>query len=71
VRGLAAEQALAHTWLTSFAAPIEHDLSGLRENFDPCAHWRSAISTTRALSRFANHYKDQLAMSSTEEDDGG
>jgi len=47
-----AEQALAHTWLTSFAAPTEHDLPGLRENFDPRARWHSAISTARATSRF-------------------
>jgi hypothetical protein len=33
-----AQQALTYSWLTSFAAPTEHDLSGLRENFDPrCA----------------------------------
>ena len=75
-RRLTAEQALAHTWLTSFAAPTEHDLSGLRENFDPRARWRSAISTARALSRFANHKganhnNDKLAISSDEEDDGG
>jgi len=69
-----AEQALAHTWLTSFAAPTEHDLSGLRENFDPRARWRSAISTARALSRFAhykgaNHHKDRSTISTDEEDD--
>ena len=34
---LTAEQPLSHTWLTSFAAPTEHDPSGLRENFDPRA----------------------------------
>ncbi|KAH9963648.1 kinase-like domain-containing protein, partial [Russula dissimulans] len=51
VRRLTAEQALAHSWLTTFAAPIEHDLSGLRENFDPRARWRHAIGATRALSR--------------------
>ena len=31
-RCLTAEQALARSWLTSFAAPTEHDLSGQREN---------------------------------------
>jgi hypothetical protein len=71
-----AEQALAHAWLTSFAAPTEHDLSGLRENFDPRARWRSAISTARALSRFAhykgaNHLNDRLTISTDEEDDNG
>jgi calcium/calmodulin-dependent protein kinase I len=70
-----AEQALAHTWLTSFAAPTEHDLSGMHENFGPRARWRSAISTARALSRFAhykgaNHLNDRLAISTDEEDDG-
>jgi calcium/calmodulin-dependent protein kinase I len=75
-RRLTAEQALAHTWLTSFATPTEHDLSGLRENFDPRARWRSAISAARALSRIANHdganrHNDRLAMSSDEEDEGG
>ena len=39
--------------LTSFAAPTEHDLSALREKFDPRARWRSAIA--RALSRFASY----------------
>jgi hypothetical protein len=53
-RRLAAERALAHTWLTSFAAPTEHDLPGLRGGFDPRARWHSAISTARALSCFAN-----------------
>ena len=47
---LTAEQALSHTWLTSFAAPTEHDLCGLRENFDPRAHWRNAIEAARAMS---------------------
>ena len=44
-RRLAIEQALAHTWLTSFAAPTVRDLSCLRENFDRCARLRRAIST--------------------------
>src|SRR6267142_5660622 len=69
-----AEQALAHTWLTSFAAPTEHDLSGLRENFDPRARWRSAISMARVLSRFAHHkganyHNDRLTIGTDEEDD--
>jgi hypothetical protein len=33
----------ADTWLTSFVAPTEDDSSGLRENFDMCPRWRSAI----------------------------
>ena len=76
-RRLTAEQALSHTWLTSFAAPTEHDLCGLRENFDPRARWRNAIGAARAMSRFAkgngaNHNKqkdEQLALSSDDEDD--
>ncbi|KAF8502686.1 kinase-like domain-containing protein, partial [Russula emetica] len=53
-RRLTAEQALAHPWLTTFDSPIEHDLSGLRENFDPRARWRNAIGAARVLSRFSN-----------------
>jgi len=74
-RRLTAEQALSHTWLTSFAAPTEHDLCGLRENFDPRARWRNAIGAARAMSRFAksnganNHKKDELVLSSDDEDD--
>jgi calcium/calmodulin-dependent protein kinase I len=76
-RRLTAEQALSHTWLTSFAAPTEHDLCGLRENFDPRARWRNAIGAARAMSRFAkgngaNNDKQtnqQLALSSDDEDD--
>ena len=46
-----AEQALAHTWLTSFAAPTEHDLPGLRENFDP-----------RALAQRDQHGASHVAL---------
>ncbi|KAH9020211.1 kinase-like domain-containing protein [Lactarius pseudohatsudake] len=53
-RRLTAEQALAHTWLTTYAPSTEHDLSGLRENFDPRARWRNAIGAARALSRLSN-----------------
>lgn len=38
------EQALSHTWFTSFAAPTEHDLCDLRKNFDPRAYWHNAIA---------------------------
>ena len=75
---LTAEQALSYTWLTSFAAPMEHDLCGLRENFDPRARWRNAIRMVRAMSCFAkgngannNNKKDQLVLSSGDEDDIG
>jgi calcium/calmodulin-dependent protein kinase I len=75
-RRLTAEQALTHSWVTSFAAPTEHDLSGLRENFDPRARWRNAISAARVLSRFGNHkgannHKDKSVVSSDDEDDDG
>ena len=46
------ERTLSHTWLTSFTAPTEQDLCGLRENFDPRARWRNAIGVACVLSRF-------------------
>jgi len=75
-RRLTAEQAPSHTWLTSFVAPMEHDLCGLRENFDPRARWCNAIGAVRAMSHFAkgngaknNNKKDhQLVLSSDDED---
>jgi len=71
------ERTLSHTWLTSFTAPTEQDLCGLRENFDPRARWRNAVGTARAMSRFAkcdgvsDNKKDQLALGSDAEDDIG
>jgi len=50
---LTAEQALSHTWLTSFAALVEHDLCSLCKNFDPCACWCNAIRTVWARLHFA------------------
>ncbi|TDL22436.1 Pkinase-domain-containing protein [Rickenella mellea] len=47
-----AEEALRHPWLTSHEPSTEHDLSGLRENFDPKARWRSAINSAIAVGRF-------------------
>ncbi|KAI9059591.1 Pkinase-domain-containing protein [Trametes sanguinea] len=35
-----AEEALQHKWLTEHAPSTEHDLTGLREHFDPRARWR-------------------------------
>jgi calcium/calmodulin-dependent protein kinase I len=76
-RRLTAEQALTHSCVTSFAAPTEHDLSGLRENFDPRARWCNAIrAAARVLSRFGNHkgannHKDKSVVSSDHEDDDG
>jgi len=52
------------------------NLSGLRENIDPRARWRNAISAARVLSRFGNHkgannHKDKSVVSSDDEDDDG
>jgi len=71
---LSAQQALAHPWLTTFSSPTEHDLSGLRENFDPRARWRNAIGAARVLSRFSNKNgaganKDKLLISDDEDED--
>ena len=50
---------------------------GLRQNFDPRAHWGNAIAVARAMSWFAksnganNNKKDHLALSSDDEDDDG
>jgi hypothetical protein len=65
-----AEQALAHSWLTSHAPSAEHDLSGLRENFDARARWRHAIGAARLVSRLANGAKNKSRpVSSDEESD--
>lgn len=48
-----AEEALKHKWLT-LDAPAEHDLTGLRENFNPKARWRAAIAGARALHRLGS-----------------
>ncbi|KAI0358930.1 Pkinase-domain-containing protein [Trametes cingulata] len=47
-----AEEALKHKWLTDHLPSTEHDLTGLREHFDPRARWRAAIAGARALHRF-------------------
>ncbi|KAI0325637.1 Pkinase-domain-containing protein [Cubamyces sp. BRFM 1775] len=47
-----AEEALKHKWLTDHTPSSEHDLTGLREHFDPRARWRAAIAGARALHRF-------------------
>ncbi|KAM5534351.1 hypothetical protein V8D89_011944 [Ganoderma adspersum] len=49
-----AEEALNHHWLTSHRPSTEHDLTGLREHFDPRARWRAAIAGARALHRFSS-----------------
>ncbi|KAF8472259.1 Pkinase-domain-containing protein [Russula ochroleuca] len=78
VHRLTAEQALARPWLTTFASPTEHDLSGLRENFDPRARWRNAIGAARVLSRFSNKggaaasvKEDKFVISDDEDGENG
>lgn len=42
-------------WLTTYEPSTEHDLAaGLRDNFDPRARWRSAITRARALHRLGS-----------------
>ena len=41
--------------MTTHQASTEHDLSGLRDNFNPRARWRAAIAGARALHRFGSH----------------
>jgi len=54
--------------------PTEHDLCGLWENFDLRTRWRNAIGAVQAMSHFVkgngvnNNKKDQLILSSDEED---
>ena len=76
-RRLITKEALSHTWLTSFAVPNEDDLCGLLKNFDLCACWCYAIGTMWALSCFVksnganNNKKDQMALSTDDEDNNG
>ncbi|KAI0809230.1 kinase-like domain-containing protein [Irpex lacteus] len=51
---LTAEQALQHVWVTTHVPSTEHDLSGLRDNFNPRARWKAAIAGARALHRFGS-----------------
>ncbi|KAF5367776.1 hypothetical protein D9758_009824 [Tetrapyrgos nigripes] len=57
-----AAEALNHTWLTTHTPSTEHDLSsGLRDNFDPRARWRSAIAGARAMHRLGSFAKAAAA----------
>ena len=40
--------------MTNLEPPKEHDLTGLRDNFNPKARWKAAIAGARALHRFGN-----------------
>ncbi|KAH6904589.1 CAMK/CAMK1 protein kinase [Coprinopsis sp. MPI-PUGE-AT-0042] len=55
-----ATQALQIPWLTTHSPSTAHDLStGLRDNFNPRARWKSAIASARALSRFGTLGKEK------------
>lgn len=41
--------------MTSHEPSTEHDLSGLRDHFNPRARWKAAIAGARALHRFGSH----------------
>ncbi|KAF8995951.1 kinase-like domain-containing protein [Cyathus striatus] len=61
-----AAQALKDPWLTTHLPSTEHDLStGLRENFDPRARWRSAIASARAITRLGSFASRTSTKSST------
>jgi calcium/calmodulin-dependent protein kinase I len=61
-----ATQALQIPWLTNRSPSTTHDLStGLRDNFNPRARWKSAIASARALSRFGTLGKEKRDDSST------
>ncbi|KZT24357.1 Pkinase-domain-containing protein, partial [Neolentinus lepideus HHB14362 ss-1] len=48
-----AAEALKHAWLTARTPPVEHDLSGLRDNFDARGKWRQAIRGALAVGRLS------------------
>jgi len=51
---LTADEASKHIWVTTHEPSNEHDLSGLRDNFNPRARWKAAIAGARALHRFGS-----------------
>lgn len=55
-------------WLSGDLAPCEHDLSGLRENFNAKARWKAAIAGARALHRFGS---TQSRLSTSSKSSGG
>ncbi|THG99425.1 hypothetical protein EW026_g2922 [Hermanssonia centrifuga] len=66
---LTADEAIRHRWLTSHQASTEHDLTGLRDNFNPRARWKAAIAGARALHRFGSS-QSRLTQSSTKSSGG-
>ena len=55
---LGAAEALQHPWLSSKPAD-EHDLSGLRDNFNPKSKWKSAINSAIAMGRMKRAGSDR------------
>ncbi|KAI0761678.1 kinase-like domain-containing protein [Trametes elegans] len=60
-----AEEALKHKWLTDHTASAEHDLTGLREHFNPRARWKAAIAGARAVSRLSSFSSSRSATISS------
>ncbi|THH26794.1 hypothetical protein EUX98_g7393 [Antrodiella citrinella] len=60
-----AREALQNRWLTTHEANKEHDLTGLRDNFNPRARWRAAIAGARALHRFGSSASKLSASSAS------
>ncbi|KAI0781838.1 kinase-like domain-containing protein [Abortiporus biennis] len=59
-----AEEALQDRWITGDIASDVHDLSGLRENFNPRARWRAAINGARAIHRLGSSQSSKASISS-------
>ena len=55
-------------WLTTYSASNEHDLCGLRENFNARARWKAAINSARAMHRFGS---SQSRVSTSSKSSGG
>ncbi|TFK70883.1 Pkinase-domain-containing protein [Pluteus cervinus] len=51
---LSSAQGLAHPWISGRpSVTAEHDIStGLRENFNPRARWKSLVTSARVMNRF-------------------
>ncbi|SGY16644.1 BQ5605_C012g06937 [Microbotryum silenes-dioicae] len=63
-----AEQALKHRWVTSHEPSQEHDLGGLRENWNSRKKWKSTVGTLIATRRMV--MAAQKAKESTGESSG-
>lgn len=49
--------------MTSHTPSTEHDLSGLRDHFNPRARWKAAIAGARALHRFGSQGSSRTSTS--------